>query len=296
MPKAVDIEDFAAKLNLLCKRLNWSRARLAQQVGIDKSLAGRWLAGASRPTGNSLMRLNEALAKSLPDFSVATWDAASVTLATQLGMASAAAAEPLPTAPATFSSMLAAMRTVSRFAEDIDFLAPIYCGFYSAWFSAIANDGTIQRRAARIWRDGDGLRFEVSGASANYVGACLIVQGRLFVVLESPAFPGLAMAALGGPYGSHPKRLTGAIVFHTPTVNGVVSVAVVTEFIEPLSGNTDADHSRWRTLAGESRDLRGEEEIRAAVPPEVLAVLRPVVGAARADGTTDHFLRIRPLV
>ena len=63
MPKAVDIEDFAAKLGLVCKRLNWSRAKLAQQIGMDKSLVGRWLVGTSRPTGNSLMLLNDALAK-----------------------------------------------------------------------------------------------------------------------------------------------------------------------------------------------------------------------------------------
>lgn len=43
MPKSVDVEDFAVKLALVAKRLNWSRARLAQQVGVDKSLAARWL-------------------------------------------------------------------------------------------------------------------------------------------------------------------------------------------------------------------------------------------------------------
>ena len=35
MPKSVDVEDFAATLALLAKRLNWSRAKLAQQVGVD---------------------------------------------------------------------------------------------------------------------------------------------------------------------------------------------------------------------------------------------------------------------
>ena len=63
MPKSVDVEDFAAKLALLTKRLNWSRAKLAQQVGVDKSLAARWLNGNSRPTGNSLMQLTTAVAQ-----------------------------------------------------------------------------------------------------------------------------------------------------------------------------------------------------------------------------------------
>ena len=53
MPKSVDIEDFAAKLALVRQQLDWSRAKLAQQVGIDKSLAGRWTNGVSRPTNTN---------------------------------------------------------------------------------------------------------------------------------------------------------------------------------------------------------------------------------------------------
>lgn len=62
MPKSVEIENFAAKLALLAKRLNWSRAKLAQQVGIDKSHVARWLNGYSRPTANNLMQLTTAAA------------------------------------------------------------------------------------------------------------------------------------------------------------------------------------------------------------------------------------------
>ena len=50
MPKSVDIADFAAKIACVAKRLNWSRGQLAREVGIDKSLAARWLSGHSRPT------------------------------------------------------------------------------------------------------------------------------------------------------------------------------------------------------------------------------------------------------
>ena len=74
MPKSADVEDFAAKLAVLTKRLNWSRAKLAQQVGVDKSLAARWLNGNSRPTGNSLMQLTTAVAQAIEGFNAADWD------------------------------------------------------------------------------------------------------------------------------------------------------------------------------------------------------------------------------
>src|SRR5262245_50742000 len=94
MPKSVEIEDFAAKLALLAKRLNWSRAKLAQQVGIDKSLAARWLNGNSRPTRNSLMQLTAAAAQSITGFTAADWDLAPGEFALRLGIA-----QPAPAAP-----------------------------------------------------------------------------------------------------------------------------------------------------------------------------------------------------
>ena len=86
MPKSADVEDFAAKLALLVKRLNWSRAKLAQQVGVHKSLAARWLNGSSRPTGNSLMQLTTAVAQAIEGFNAADWDLTPEHLARRLGI------------------------------------------------------------------------------------------------------------------------------------------------------------------------------------------------------------------
>ena len=74
MPKAVEIDQFATKLGFVCRRLNWSRGKLALRVGVDKSLASRWLAGSNKPTRNSLMRLNQVLAEAVPGFTRADWD------------------------------------------------------------------------------------------------------------------------------------------------------------------------------------------------------------------------------
>ena len=90
MPKSVDVEDFAAKLALLAKRLNWSRAKLAQQVGVDKSLAARWLNGNSRPTGNSLMQLTSAVAQRDRRFTAADWDLTPEQFSRRLGIEPAA--------------------------------------------------------------------------------------------------------------------------------------------------------------------------------------------------------------
>src|SRR3954452_19538154 len=89
MPRSVDVEDFSAKLALVSKRLNWSRAKLAQQVGVDKSLAARWLNGNSRPTGNSLMLLTAAVAQMVDGFTAADWDLTPGQFARRLGIEAA---------------------------------------------------------------------------------------------------------------------------------------------------------------------------------------------------------------
>ena len=86
MPKSVDVEDFAVKLALLAKRLNWSRAKLAQQVGVDKSLAARWFNGNSRPSGNSLMQLTSAVAQAIDGFTAADWDLTPEQFSRRLGI------------------------------------------------------------------------------------------------------------------------------------------------------------------------------------------------------------------
>ena len=40
---------FSSKLQLVLKALSVSRGRLAAEIGVDKSLAGRWCSGAVRP-------------------------------------------------------------------------------------------------------------------------------------------------------------------------------------------------------------------------------------------------------
>src|SRR6185503_4128999 len=107
MPKSADVEDFAAKLALLTKRLNWSRAKLAQQVGVDKSLAARWLNGNSRPTGNSLMQLTAAAAHFVDGLTAADWDLTPDQFARRLGVAPSATsgASSAPVARLTLSGL-----------------------------------------------------------------------------------------------------------------------------------------------------------------------------------------------
>lgn len=77
------IADFAMKFALVLKRLNLSRARLAQTIGVDKSVVSRWGSGVQLPSDHNLSLLTEAVARQRPGFERRDWDLAPAELATR---------------------------------------------------------------------------------------------------------------------------------------------------------------------------------------------------------------------
>jgi adenylate cyclase len=75
------IADFAVKFALILKRLNLSRARLAQTIGVDKSVVTRWASGVQLPSDHNLSVLTEAVARQRPGFERRDWDLAASALA-----------------------------------------------------------------------------------------------------------------------------------------------------------------------------------------------------------------------
>jgi TolB-like protein len=80
------IADFAHKFGLVLKACNLSRGRLAQTVGIDKSVVSRWASGVQVPTDHNLTLLTEAVGRHRRGFARADWDLASPAFALRLGL------------------------------------------------------------------------------------------------------------------------------------------------------------------------------------------------------------------
>jgi adenylate cyclase len=80
------IPEFAHKFGLVLKACNLSRGRLAQTVGIDKSVVSRWASGVQAPTDHNLALLTEAVGRHRPGFSRADWELPSEAFATRLGL------------------------------------------------------------------------------------------------------------------------------------------------------------------------------------------------------------------
>jgi transcriptional regulator with XRE-family HTH domain len=124
MARSPDISDFATKLGLVLDRLNWSRAQLAQKVGVDKSVAQRWAGGQMVPGGTSLVALTAAIQAALPDFTRADWRLPTARFAARLGVT-----EPAP--PATPEAVAALFPHATALAEaTLDSAVERYAGFW----------------------------------------------------------------------------------------------------------------------------------------------------------------------
>ena len=78
-------EPFSAKLGLALKALSMSRGRLAADLGVDKSVVGRWVTGAVSPSAHNLTLITALVAKRVPGFSSLDWDRSLAGLAELLG-------------------------------------------------------------------------------------------------------------------------------------------------------------------------------------------------------------------
>lgn len=66
-------DDFRDKLQHALKVAELSRTRLARLAGVDKSVASRWVSGATRPNDANLDALTRALNGVLPDLRLSDW-------------------------------------------------------------------------------------------------------------------------------------------------------------------------------------------------------------------------------
>ena len=78
-------ETFAKKLELVLKVLSMSRSRLAADLGVDKSVVGRWVSGAVQPSAHNLSLLSALIAERIPGFTALDWDRSLEAFAELLG-------------------------------------------------------------------------------------------------------------------------------------------------------------------------------------------------------------------
>ncbi|MGD9507658.1 MAG: helix-turn-helix domain-containing protein, partial [Geminicoccaceae bacterium] len=254
---------FGARLDLVMKLRNLSRARLACEVGVDKSVVSRWLGDAVRPSDHNLTRLTELIRRDLPEFSLLTWELGYDEFAAAVG-----APEPPRPAPAQggpkagSSSLPLAVLPVSRTAVPRE--GHVYPGLYLGFRKAFANTGMTIAKGLMIRRDGDRLLARAADGSFDYRGEALLLGGQVFVVLEEATrLDEVLMLVLNGVTSPMARIMDGVMLGIAADRTGTPSAtAIVFNRVGDTTGEAAADEVRWSELKAEVRRINDERTAR----------------------------------
>ena len=300
------IAPFASRLDLALKALSIGRGRLAQEIGVDKSLVSRWLSGAVKPSAFNVERITRLLAGHCPGFTMLDWEGTDAAFASRLNIACA------PSPPLAFVTPVPATAHVAEAIAGFNGAAPLTPMLSIPYGLVEAAEKETARRAKTYtgrWRvtrltasgklafvvdnmlirpNGTGLWIEHFAGGHTLCGWLLVLSNRLYAMVADESDDSFAFYLLNGVVGPRAERIDG--LFTSIGSHGYAdafSMVVVIDRVGELSGD-DADLA-W---ARDARDGTGFVDPEGIDPAVRAALARDAGAAAVAAGTGDAILRV----
>ena len=280
------VPQFHDKLTLVLKALSMSRGRLAAELGIDKSLVGRWASGVVSPSPHNLENLTRLVAQRCPGFTMLDWDGDLPAIAARLGVAAPVngnharngygepASLPLPVID------MARLTTERRGAT--------YEGFWRTTRPSVLMPGRFFHDHGIIRRHENGLlEFKVGGAGLLFDGWLLPAEGQLFAILFDTVGQTPIFVIWNGVPLSKASFLDGIVMAAALNAARTPSAyPIVMERIGDLTGDRAADDATCAELF--ARDPLASE---GSVSEELRRhLVRDIGPRAAAEGLGDMFL------
>ena len=288
------MQQFGPKLGLAMKLANLGRGRLAAAVRVDKSAVSRWLNDQAMPTGPNLTAITELIRRERPEFSLLTWELAFEDFARSVGVASMPRPAPpeAVTPPDAAAGLELGVLDVSRAAVPRE--GWVYPGLYLGYRQAFANTGVTIAVGLRISRAADRLLAEIVDGPFDYRGELLLLGGQLFAVVEEiTRLDEILLLVLNGVSAPMARVMDGVMLGVAADRAGTpTATTIVFERFADLADDAALDAQRWRELRDEVGRINHERAARARMPEAFAAIVDAVVGVPRADGQTDHLLRV----
>lgn len=267
---------FAAKFALVLKALSLSRGRLAADLGVDKSVVGRWVTGAVKPSDHNLSRLTALIAEHAPGFTALDWDRTSADFGALFGV-------PGPRATGLPLPLLDQIRSTTTLR------AAAYEGFFRSTRPYVLQPGRFVHDHGMIRLDDQGLLSLRMGTGGTFVEGWMLPMGnQLFCIAADITSGALLFGVFNGVATARAQMLDGLVLGpaldpgRTPT-----AYAMMFERVGDLTGDPAADEAHFADLA--ARDPLVPE---GAVSDELRAHLLRDIGPAAAALGGDMLLRL----
>lgn len=278
---------FSEKLDLVLKALSMSRGRLAAELGVDKSLVGRWASGAVTPSAHNLENLTRLVASKRDGFTMLDWDRDMDGLARVFGLepANGHVIQSKMNGHALGGLPLPGLDLVRMVTER---RAATYEGFWRSTRPSIAMPGKIFHDYGMIRREADGLlSFKMGGSGLLFDGWMLPIEGQLFSILFDTVGQTPVFLIFNGVSLHKAVQLDGLILAAALNAARTPSAyPVVLERLGDLTGDRAADDEHFAGL--QALDTEATEE----TAPESMRkhLIRDMGPEAAAAGKGELFL------
>lgn len=278
-------QPFSVKLAFVLKALSISRTQLAAEMGVDKSVVGRWATGAVRPSDHNLAKLTGAVAARVPGFTILDWERDLERLGHRVGMD----ADGLFEATRWRSGEGLPIPLMGQILEATERRGDAYEGFFRSTRPYSQLPGRFLHDQMMIRRDGRGLlKFDMACGGVFVEGWVLPLQNQLFIIGAELTGDTLAFGIFNGVKNLRAGVLDGLILNSALDAGGTpTATAALFERTDDLTGDNAADEARFAELA--SLDPLAPE---GSVPATVVDHLSRDVGPAQAALGGDWVLRL----
>ena len=244
-------DPFSAKLSLVIRSLSVSRAWLAAELAVNKSVVARWLSGATTPSEHNLARLSGLVAGFVPGFTALDWDRDLSALASLMGVStdvplSRAVERKSPSLDLHFGEEIrAATRWRGRSYEGIYRSTRPYAGIPGSFI----HDHCLVRM-----HDDGFLRLRMMTSGVKVEGWVLPLNNQVYVIGSEFTSGAMVFALLNGSSASRVESLDGLILAPSlDTVRTPTACAILLKRLFDLSPDSAADDARLDQLgAGDS--------------------------------------------
>lgn len=245
------IADLPAKLDMLLKASSLSRVALAQKVGVDKSLVGRWVKGTVHPGEHNMVRISAVFRECFPALTLADWYDETAQLAARIGIPAHNGTLDVTQEPDGPFAMIAAMA-----AGELAFRGASYEGFWrTSRPSVVMPEQRFHDYGMFRLNDRGMLEVTMEGAGLKFSGWMFPMAGNLNVFLFDPVGRTPLVVLMKGVSLPRAMSMEGILLMSAlDPARTPAAVPIVLERLGDLSGDRAADDAELRRIVAEQRE------------------------------------------
>jgi hypothetical protein len=216
-----------------------SRGKLASVLGVDKSLVGRWAAGAVHPSDHNLTRITAVVADRFPGFSMLDWERDLPQFAERLGIDPSAARieQPLPAVQGL------PVQFIDRVRRNTEHRGEAYEGFWRTSRPSVLMPHLIFQDHGMIRVNANGLlEVRMGGAGLFFHGWMMLSDNNLFVIIHDSVGQTPLFLIFNGVQLPRAEVLEGILLMAALNANRTpAAVPILLERVGDLTGDREAD-------------------------------------------------------